>query len=66
MTPSFRGARAAKLVRETDARVVLLLYDFWMLHSHMRTLARLRERVAIVAYVPIDGRIVDDRFPPSH
>jgi D-inositol-3-phosphate glycosyltransferase len=58
----FGAIRAAELVRETDACVMLLLYDFWMLHSHMRTLARLRDRAAIMAYVPIDGRIVDDRF----
>ena len=58
----FGAIRAAELVAETHARAVLLLYDFWMLHGHMRTLARLREQAAIVAYVPIDGRIVDDRF----
>ena len=58
----FGAIRAAELVAEVHARVVLLLYDFWMLHSHMRTLARLSDRAAIVAYVPIDGHIVDDRF----
>lgn len=58
----FGAIRAAELVAEMDARAVLLLYDFWMLHSHMRTLARLRDHAAIVAYVPVDGHIVDDRF----
>ncbi|MEA2621356.1 MAG: hypothetical protein QOH61_266 [Chloroflexota bacterium] len=49
-------------MEELDARLVLLLYDFWMLHSHMRTLPRVRDRAAIVAYLPMDGRIVDDAF----
>jgi glycosyltransferase involved in cell wall biosynthesis len=58
----FGAYRAAELVQELDAHLVLLLYDFWMLHSHMRTLARIRDRAAIVAYLPIDGHIVDDSF----
>ena len=56
----FGAFAAAKLVEELDARVVLLVNDFWMLHPHLRTLAGGRAR--IVAYVPVDGRIVDDRY----
>ena len=58
----FGAFRVAELVVEVDARAVVLLYDFWMLHSHMRALAGLRDRTAIVAYLPIDGRILDDRL----
>ncbi len=56
----FGAFAAAKLAEELDARIVLLLHDFWMLHAHARTLAGGRAKV--VAYVPVDGRIVDARY----
>lgn len=58
----FAAFRAAELIEELDARVVLLLHDLWMLQVYMRTLARVRPRAVVVAYVPVDGRIVDDRY----
>jgi glycosyltransferase involved in cell wall biosynthesis len=56
----FGAFAAAELAEELDARVVLLLHDFWMLHPHLRTLAG--GRATVVAYVPVDGRILDDRY----
>ena len=56
----FGAFACAELVEELDARVVLLLHDFWMLHPHARTLAEVR--ATVVAYVPVDGRIVDARY----
>ena len=56
----FAAFQAAKMAAALDARVVLLVHDVWMLHSHMRTLGGGRAR--LVAYVPIDGRFVDDRY----
>jgi glycosyltransferase involved in cell wall biosynthesis len=57
----FGAFRAAELARELDAGIVLLLNDLWMLHSYMRTLPALRNRLAIIAYVPLDGTIVSER-----
>lgn len=54
----FGAFRAVQLAREVDAKAILLLNDLWMLHGYMRTLAQLSETTAMVAYVPIDGRIV--------
>ncbi len=56
----FAAFAAAELAEELDARIVLLLHDFWMLHPHARTLAD--SRATVVAYVPVDGRIVDARY----
>jgi glycosyltransferase involved in cell wall biosynthesis len=56
----FGAFAAAELVDELDARIVLLFHDFWMLHPHARTLAG--SRATVVAYVAVDGRIVDERF----
>jgi len=56
----FAAFQAAEMVEALGARVVLLVNDFWMLHPHLRTLGGGPAR--IVAYVPVDGRIVDDRF----
>lgn len=59
----FGAFQAARAVAELDARVVLLVNDLWMLHAYMRTLPGVR-RARVVAYVPLDGRIVDSRFLP--
>jgi glycosyltransferase involved in cell wall biosynthesis len=56
----FAAFQAARAVEELDARVCLLVHDFWMLKAHLRTLAG--GRAKLVAYVPVDGRIVDGRF----
>ena len=56
----FAAFAAAELAEALDARVVLLLHDFWMLHPHARALAG--TRATVVAYVPVDGRIVDGRY----
>ena len=60
----FAAFQAAWLVEELDARIVLLVNDLWMLHAYMRTLPGVRDRAKVVAYVPLDGRIVDSRFLP--
>ncbi len=54
----FGAFRAVELAREREVRLVLLLNDLWMLHGYMRTLPQLRRTAALVAYVPLDGRIV--------
>jgi glycosyltransferase involved in cell wall biosynthesis len=56
----FAAFAAAELAEELDARIVLLLHDFWMLHPHARRLAG--EQATVVAYVPVDGCIVDARY----
>jgi glycosyltransferase involved in cell wall biosynthesis len=58
----FAAFGAAELAERLGARIVLLVNDLWMLHSYMRTLPSLRDRTRIVAYVPLDGRIVSDRL----
>ncbi len=60
----FAAFQAARVVEELDARLVLLVNDLWMLHAYMRTLPGVRDRARVVAYVPLDGRIVDSRFLP--
>jgi D-inositol-3-phosphate glycosyltransferase len=55
----FAAAGAASLVADLDAPIVLILYDLWMLHVYGRTLPQLPRPPAVVAYVPLDGEIVD-------
>jgi D-inositol-3-phosphate glycosyltransferase len=54
----FGAFAAAALVEQLGARLVFLLNDVWMLHACVRTLADVP--TTLVAYVPLDGRIVDD------
>lgn len=61
----FGAFRAAELVEALDARLVLLLNDLWILQVYTRALPRRPDRPAIVAYVPLDGRLPDDRLLAS-
>jgi len=49
---------AQTLIERLRPRLVLLLNDLWVLHNY-RNLGRLTERPTVVAYVPLDGRLVD-------
>jgi glycosyltransferase involved in cell wall biosynthesis len=56
----FGAAQAGAMIEALDARLVLLLNDLWMLRTYMRVLPRYRDRVKVVAYFPLDGRLPDD------
>lgn len=61
---------AARLARELDAFAVLVLNDLWMLTAYVPALCEKDLNLPIVAYCPLDGRIVDDghcrRIAPFH
>lgn len=56
----FGAFQAGEMIEALDARLVLLLNDLWMLRTYMRVLPRYRDRVNIVAYLPLDGTLPDD------
>jgi glycosyltransferase involved in cell wall biosynthesis len=56
----YGAIQGAALVVSLDAPLVLILHDLWMLRPYVHTLAPLRPRTAVVAYVPLDGTLRDD------
>jgi D-inositol-3-phosphate glycosyltransferase len=56
----YGAIQGAALVESLDAPLVFLLHDLWMLRPYVHTLAPLRPRTTVVAYIPLDGTFRDD------
>lgn len=59
---TFGAYEAAKLVAERRPDVVLCHHDLWIMPRYLRVLRALCDRARLVAYVPLDGNIVDAKL----
>jgi glycosyltransferase involved in cell wall biosynthesis len=57
----FAAFEARRLIEEIHPRVVLILHDIWMFDHYLRVLGPLRAPLRIVAYIPLDGLIVNQK-----
>src|SRR5947209_2297801 len=57
--------QAKRLIEEIDPELVFILHDIWYFGHYLRTLGPCRERLKIVCYLPLDGKIAneDDATP---
>jgi glycosyltransferase involved in cell wall biosynthesis len=55
----FAAFQARELIEEIGPDVVLVMHDLWMFEYYLRLLGPYRDRVKIVACIPLDGRIAD-------
>ncbi len=53
----FGAYQGASLVESVGARAVLLLNDLWILKNYVHALSRVRDRVKVLVYAPLDGRL---------
>ena len=61
----FGAIRTAELVEALAAPLVLVLNDLWILPVYTRALPRRPGRAALVAYIPLDGRLPNDALLAS-
>jgi D-inositol-3-phosphate glycosyltransferase len=54
----FAAFQAARMVEEIQPDLIFILHDIWMFEYYLRILGPFRDRVKIVAYIPLDGKIV--------
>src|SRR5436189_7351 len=54
---AFAAFQAKKLIEEIDPDLVFILHDIWYFEHYLRILAPYRDRLKIVCYIPLDGRI---------
>jgi D-inositol-3-phosphate glycosyltransferase len=54
----FAAFQAVRLMEEIQPHIVFILHDIWMFEHYLRILSPFRDRVKIVAYIPLDGKIV--------
>jgi D-inositol-3-phosphate glycosyltransferase len=57
---AFAAFQAMRLIEELRPAVVLLMHDLWMFDYYLDLFGPYRDRVKIVACIPLDGRIAND------
>lgn len=56
----FAAFQAMRIIEEINPSLLFILHDIWTFEYYLRLLGRYRDRLKIVAYVPVDGRIVNE------
>ena len=61
----FAVFQAKRLIEEINPDIVFILHDIWMFELYLKILGPYRDRLKIVAYIPLDGKIVDEENAAS-
>lgn len=56
----FAVFQAQQLIEEIHPALLFILHDLWMFDYYLRILKAYQNRVKIVAYIPLDGRITNE------
>lgn len=56
----FAAFQAQRTIEEIQPDVLFILHDIWMFDYYVRILGKYRDRLKIAAYIPLDGRIVNE------
>jgi glycosyltransferase involved in cell wall biosynthesis len=56
----FAAFHAKTLIEEINPDLVFILHDIWYFAHYLRVLGPYRDRLKIVCYIPLDGRIINE------
>ena len=56
----FAAFQAKRLIEEIRPALILVMHDIWMFDYYLRLLGPYRDRLKIVACIPLDGRIANE------
>jgi D-inositol-3-phosphate glycosyltransferase len=56
----FAAFQAMRVIEEINPSLLFILHDIWAFEYYLRLLGPYRDRLKIVAYIPIDGKIVNE------
>ena len=56
----YAAFQAKRLIEEIDPDIVFILHDIWYFAHYLRTLGPYRDRLKIVCYLPLDGKIANE------
>lgn len=61
----FAAFQAQRMIEDLNPSLLFILHDIWTFDYYLRLLGPYRDRLKIVGYIPIDGRIIneDDAAP---
>src|SRR5689334_10276423 len=57
----FAAFQAARMIEDIEPALVFILHDIWCFRHYMHVLGPFRDRVKIACYIPLDGRIVNEK-----
>ena len=57
----FAAFQAKRMIEEIDPALVFILHDIWCFEHYLKILGPYRDRLKIVAYIPLDGNIVNEK-----
>jgi D-inositol-3-phosphate glycosyltransferase len=56
----FAAFQAKRLIEELKPDLVFILHDIWLFDHYLRILGPYRDRLKIVCYIPLDGKIINE------
>ncbi|MFY9558492.1 MAG: glycosyltransferase [Blastocatellia bacterium] len=57
----FAAFQATRLIEEIHPDLLFILHDIWMFEYYLRILGPYRDRLKIIAYIPLDGNITNEK-----
>src|SRR6266566_3769255 len=61
----FAAFQAKKMIEEINPALVFILHDIWCFDHYLRVLGPYRDRLKIVGYIPLDGKITKEEDAAS-
>jgi D-inositol-3-phosphate glycosyltransferase len=61
----FAAFQAKRMIEEINPDLVFILHDIWMFEHYLKILGPYRDRLGIVAYIPLDGNIINEENAAS-
>ena len=61
----FAAFQAQRMIEEIDPALVFILHDIWCFPHYLNILGPYRDRLRIVGYIPLDGKIVNEEDAAS-
>jgi len=56
----FAAFQAKSMIEEIHPALIFILHDIWMFEYYLRILGPYRDRLKIVCYIPLDGKITNE------
>jgi glycosyltransferase involved in cell wall biosynthesis len=56
----FAAFQAQRMIEEIDPALVFILHDIWCFEHYLNILSPYRDRLRIVGYIPLDGKIINE------
>lgn len=56
----FAAFQAERLIQEIEPEVVFIMNDIWFFYHYLKIIGPYRDKLKVVAYIPLDGRIINE------